>query len=162
MAVIGPRFVNGIDVGALRDAGVNWGKQIREDYDQSRKDMNAGLVALGKGIGKARQWEEAKKIKEQLMERLKNLQALRDEAKNELVGLNEMRDEAKGTVYGINKMIPDPIVGGQYPFSNAEDLAAADRSRVMPYKAPTPLGPLNYGEEDYNGRFNLFGRKAGL
>lgn len=159
---IGPKFNNAIDANNIASIYLEGDKTIDERNRANFDNMMAGLKGIGKGIGAARQYVEADKIKQANLEKLKQLQALRDAANEELIGLNEMRDEAKGTVVGINKMIPEPIVGGPYPFSNAEDLATADRSRVMPYKAPTPLGPLNYGEEDYNGRFNLFGRKAGL
>jgi hypothetical protein len=163
---IGPKFNNAFDANNIATIYLEGDKVIDERNRKNFDNMMAGFKGIGKGIGAARQYVEADKIKQANLEKLKQLQALRDAANDELVGLNAMRDEAKGTVFGIDNMLANmpKIEGGPYPFSNAEDLAAADRARIMPYKAPKEPGPLNYGEEDYTDRFNLgmFGRKAGL
>jgi hypothetical protein len=152
---IGPKFNNAIDGNNLATIYLEGDKTIdernRNDWEQSL----AGIKALGSGVGKARQWVEAEKIKDQLMEKLQNLQKLRDEANNELVGLNAMRDEAKGVVASIEENVP---------YEDESKLYIDPRSLVMPYNTPKKLGSLNYGQEDYSGKFKgpTFGRKAGL
>lgn len=162
---IGPKFNNAIDVNGMVTTAMK-DRELDEEKNKLNFDrMMTGLASLGKGIGKARQWSAANKYKNDLLNKLEALKAAKAEKASELNALNAQRDIDKGEAVALQKELsemPEPIVGGPYPFSNAEDLAAADRSRVMPYKAPTQLGPLNYGEEDYNSRFNLFGRKAGL
>lgn len=160
---IGPKYTP-IDVQPIIDnykAGVeHMDKQNAESFDR----MMTGLKGIGTGVGKARQWMEAERIKKEMEERLKQLQDARAAANDELIGLNQMRDDAKSTVVGINNMLNgiDDSLGlnvGGYPYQNF----LTDESQIMPYEAPKPNGSLNFGMEDYGGRFNpVLGRRSGL
>ena len=145
---IGPKFNNAYDASNIANIFLEGDKTINERNRKDFDNMMAGLKGLGKGIGDARQYVEADKIKQANLERLKQLQSLRDAANDELVGLNAMRDEAKGTVFGINNMIPEPEVAPNYPFRNDLD------------NYPATYYPFaNFPRNTYQ---SVMGKKAGL
>lgn len=100
---IGPKF-NPIDVQPIMDnykAGVErMDKQNAESFDR----MMTGLKGIGTGVGKARQWMEAERIKKEMEERLKQLMDARFAASNELTGLdqNPYQSDVQQIMTGLN------------------------------------------------------------
>jgi len=159
MAYIAPKFTNFIDAPSM----VNMAMKDRELDEQANRAnfdrMLTGIASLGKGIGKARQWYTAEKYKKDLMDKLEALKNARAQASSDLDSLNAERDEAKGTVVGINNMLPEPIVGGPYPFSN--EITPIEERLIRDLKdwESKPNDPLMHGV-DYN--WQAYGRKSGL
>lgn len=101
---IGPRFNNTIDAGTIANRYTDEVKAAREEAGNNFDRLMTGIKGIGTGVGKARQWMEAERIKKELMDRLKQMQDARFAASNELAGLdqNPYQNDAQQIMMGFN------------------------------------------------------------
>lgn len=151
---IGPKFNNAYDASNIANIFLEGDKVADERNRKNFDNMMTGLKGIGKGVGAARQYIEADKIKQANLEKLKQLQDLRDAANEELVDLNAMRDEAKGTVVGIDNMLLD---ANGYPSG-----IISRGSAGYPDTFASDGEPQDYKALEEMEKFYKYGRRAGL
>jgi len=163
---IGPRFNNAIDVNSMVSTAMK-DRELDEERNKLNFDrMMTGLASLGKGIGKARQWSAAEKYKKDLMNRLEALKAAKAEKASELNALNAQRDIDKGEAVALKKELsemPEPIVGGPYPFSNQPEMDEIQKQqdlmqRLREFEGQPDVNLMD--GVDYN--WSKYGRRSGL